>query len=61
MIQAKQDLLAALGAAIAEVVRRWKPALAEKTVVPVASGLIAGESLMGILIALLIVTKVLGP
>lgn len=45
-----------LGSAIAEWLRRKKPALAEKTVVPVASGLIAGESLMGIAIALLIVT-----
>lgn len=44
-----------LGAALAEWLRRKKPALAEKTVVPVASGLIAGESLMGILIAILIV------
>jgi uncharacterized oligopeptide transporter (OPT) family protein len=50
-----------LGAALAEGLRRWKPALAEKTVVPVASGLIAGESLMGILIAILIVTKILAP
>lgn len=48
-----------LGAAIAEWLRRKKPALAEKTVVPVASGLIAGESLMGILIAFLIVAGVL--
>lgn len=42
-----------LGAALAEWLRRKKPALAEKTVVPVASGLIAGESLMGIFIAIL--------
>ncbi|HVZ65212.1 MAG TPA: OPT family oligopeptide transporter [Lacunisphaera sp.] len=48
-----------LGAAAAEWLRRAKPALAEKTVVPVASGFIAGESLMGILIAFLIVTGVL--
>lgn len=45
-----------IGAAIAEAIRRRSPAFAEKTVVPVASGLIAGESLMGILIAVLIVT-----
>jgi uncharacterized oligopeptide transporter (OPT) family protein len=44
------------GAAFAEWLRRKRPALAEKTIVPVASGLIAGESLMGILVALLIVT-----
>ncbi|ACB77882.1 OPT family oligopeptide transporter [Opitutus terrae] len=48
-----------LGAAAAEWMRRKFPVTAEKTVVPVASGLIAGESLMGILIALLIVTGVL--
>lgn len=48
-----------LGAALAEGLRRWKPALAEKTVVPVASGLIAGESLMGVLVAILIVMGVL--
>jgi uncharacterized oligopeptide transporter (OPT) family protein len=48
-----------LGAAAAEWLRRRRPALAERTVVPVASGLIAGESLMGILIAVLIVTGVL--
>lgn len=45
-----------LGAAVAEWIRRRKPDLARKTVVPVASGLIAGESLMGILIAILIVS-----
>jgi len=48
-----------LGAAVAEWLRRTWPRLAEKTVVPVASGFIAGESLMGILIALLIVLGVL--
>ena len=47
------------GAAAVELMRRRLPALAEKTVVPVASGLIAGESLMGILIAFLGVTGVL--
>jgi uncharacterized oligopeptide transporter (OPT) family protein len=48
-----------LGAAAAEFMRRRMPALAEKTVVPVASGLIAGESLMGILIAFLVIIGVL--
>lgn len=48
-----------LGAAIAEAIRRRRPELAERTVVPVASGLIAGESLMGILIAILIVSKLI--
>lgn len=49
-----------LGAAFAEVMRRRAPELAEKTVVPVASGLIAGESLMGIAIAMLVAFGVLG-
>lgn len=48
-----------IGSAIAEFMRRRLPVLAEKTVVPVASGLIAGESLMGILIAFLVVTGVI--
>jgi OPT family oligopeptide transporter len=47
-----------LGSGVAEWIRRKKPALAEKTV-PVASGLIAGESLVGILIAFLIVSGVI--
>ncbi len=49
-----------LGAAPAEWLRQRHAALAERTVVPVASGLIAGESLMGFLIAALIVMGVLG-
>lgn len=39
--------------------QRKKPKLAQRYSVPVASGLIAGESLMGVLIALLIVAGVL--
>ncbi|HZH75941.1 MAG TPA: OPT family oligopeptide transporter [Archangium sp.] len=42
-----------IGAAIAEVLRRKKAKLAEATVLPVSSGFIAGESLMGIAIAML--------
>ncbi len=48
-----------VGAAIAAAMQRLRPKLAGETVVPVASGLIAGESLMGIVIALLIVSGVL--
>jgi OPT family oligopeptide transporter len=48
-----------LGAAIAEVLRRWRPVMAQRFVVPVSSGLIAGESLMGVVVALLIVSGVL--
>jgi uncharacterized oligopeptide transporter (OPT) family protein len=44
----------ALGATIAELLRRSKPDLAERTVTPVASGFIAGESLMGIVVAVLV-------
>jgi len=47
-----------LGAASAEGLRRYRPKAAEKIVVPVASGLIAGESLMGIVIAVLVVMGV---
>jgi uncharacterized oligopeptide transporter (OPT) family protein len=48
-----------LGSAIAEIMRRRRPEAAERFVVPVSSGLIAGESLMGIVIALLVVAGVL--
>jgi uncharacterized oligopeptide transporter (OPT) family protein len=48
-----------LGSAIAELMRRRRPEAAERLVVPVSSGLIAGESLMGIAIALLVVAGVL--
>ncbi|MDY7225608.1 OPT family oligopeptide transporter [Hyalangium rubrum] len=42
-----------IGAATAEVLRRFKPKLSEAAVLPVGSGFIAGESLMGIAIAML--------
>ena len=48
-----------IGSAMAEYMRRKRPVAAERLVVPVSSGLIAGESLMGILIALLVVAGVL--
>ncbi len=43
------------GSLIALMLERRKPALAEKTVVPVSSGFIAGESLIGVLLAALVV------
>ncbi|MEZ4360111.1 MAG: OPT family oligopeptide transporter [Kofleriaceae bacterium] len=49
-----------LGGAIAEFLRRRHPAVAERYLVPTASGLIAGESLAGIAIAGLVVAGVLG-
>ncbi len=48
-----------LGAFIAMLLSKAKPDLAEDTVVPVSSGLIAGESLMGAFIAVLVVLGVL--
>jgi OPT family oligopeptide transporter len=49
-----------LGALTAEILRRRRPALAERCVIPVASGFIAGESLMGVLIAVLVALGFLG-
>ncbi|HTE49666.1 MAG TPA: OPT family oligopeptide transporter [Kofleriaceae bacterium] len=43
-----------IGALVAEILRRTRPQLAERAVLPVASGFIAGESLMGILVAVLV-------
>jgi uncharacterized oligopeptide transporter (OPT) family protein len=43
-----------IGAAVAEVLRRTRPTLSDRAVLPVASGFIAGESLMGILVAVLV-------
>ncbi len=44
-----------LGGLIAELLRRLRPRVAAQYVVPVSSGLIAGESLMGVAVALLVV------
>ncbi|HKQ56331.1 MAG TPA: OPT family oligopeptide transporter [Candidatus Eisenbacteria bacterium] len=49
-----------IGALAALLLARAKPKMAEEYVVPVSSGIIAGESLMGVAIALLVVFKVLG-
>ncbi len=48
-----------LGAWLAWTWRRWWRASAERYLTPVASGLIAGESLMGVAIALLVAFGVL--
>jgi uncharacterized oligopeptide transporter (OPT) family protein len=48
-----------LGALIAWILQKRRPAWAERYVVPMSSGLIAGESLMGVAVALLIVAGVL--
>ncbi len=49
-----------LGALGARLIGRFNPGLARKYVVPVSSGLIAGESLMGVVIAMLLIRGVLG-
>jgi uncharacterized oligopeptide transporter (OPT) family protein len=48
-----------LGALIARGWRKWQQASADRYVTPIASGLIAGESLMGVVIALLVAFKVI--
>ena len=49
-----------VGALIALMLEKSRPALAERTVIPVSSGFIAGESLMGVGIAALVVAGLLG-
>lgn len=48
-----------LGSVAALILRKQKPKVAEAYAVPVASGIIAGESLMGVTIAFLTVFKIL--
>ncbi|MEZ4398532.1 MAG: OPT family oligopeptide transporter [Kofleriaceae bacterium] len=54
VIPASNSIAMFAGAAVAEVLRRRAKAVSDRYVVPVASGLIAGESLAGIAIAMLI-------
>jgi len=49
-----------LGALAAEMVRRRRPATVDSVVIPVASGLIAGESILGVALALLSAGGVVG-
>ncbi len=49
-----------IGSLLALWFHGWRPKLAEQYTIPVSSGLIAGESLMGVGIALLTVAHVLG-
>jgi uncharacterized oligopeptide transporter (OPT) family protein len=49
-----------LGGLLALLLQKRDPEVARRYVVPVSSGLIAGESLMGVLVALLIVGGALG-
>ncbi|HVK66022.1 MAG TPA: OPT family oligopeptide transporter [Polyangium sp.] len=59
VIPASNAIAMFIGATIAHVLRKLKPALGERLTVPVSSGWIAGESLMGIAIKLLVVAGVL--
>jgi len=59
VIPGYNSIAMALGGFIAEMIKRKNPALADRAVVPVASGFIAGESLMGVFIAVLIAVGVL--
>ncbi|HXE71884.1 MAG TPA: OPT family oligopeptide transporter [Candidatus Nitrosotenuis sp.] len=49
-----------LGAVLALIYTRLKPVLAERFIIPVSSGIIAGESLMGIVVTLLAAAGLLG-
>ena len=49
-----------IGALIALLVARRSPKVAETYTIPVSSGIIAGESLMGVTIAILVALKILG-
>jgi uncharacterized oligopeptide transporter (OPT) family protein len=49
-----------IGALLAMGVARWKPKTAEQYTIPVSSGIIAGESLMGVAIAVLSALRILG-
>jgi len=52
VIPGSNSIATFIGGFGAEALRRWRPALAERYVVPVGSGLIAGESLVGVAVAL---------
>jgi uncharacterized oligopeptide transporter (OPT) family protein len=54
MIPFANSLAFFIGAFVAELIRRRRPPELDATVTPVASGFIAGESLMGVLIAMAI-------
>lgn len=59
MIPAYNSVSIFIGALIAEILRRKRKDLAEQMLVPVSSGFIAGESLMGIGIAVLVALGVM--
>jgi OPT family oligopeptide transporter len=60
VIPAYNSISIFIGALIAEILRRKRKDVADQMIVPVSSGFIAGESLMGILVAILAATGMLG-
>ncbi len=60
IIPAYYSVTIALGALLFALARRRFPAASERLITPIGSGAIAGESLMGVTIAILIATGVLG-
>lgn len=59
VVQGYSSISIFVGAAIAALYRRARPAAAETYTVPVAAGFIAGESLVGILVAILMALAIL--
>jgi putative OPT family oligopeptide transporter len=59
VVQGYSSISIFIGACIAALYRRARPKAAETYTIPVASGFIAGESLVGILVAVLTALKVL--
>lgn len=59
VVPGSNSLAMFLGSGVAELMRRRTPDAAERLVVPVSSGLIAGESIMGVVIALATVAGLL--
>ncbi|MBI5266918.1 MAG: OPT/YSL family transporter [candidate division Zixibacteria bacterium] len=59
VIQFYNSLSMFLGASIATVIMKRKPEMGDTYIIPVASGIIAGESLMGIIVAILLASGVI--
>lgn len=60
VIPASNSISMFIGASIAALWRRLRPASSDRYLVPVASGLIAGESLVGITVAVLVARGIIG-
>lgn len=59
VVPASNAIAMFIGSLVAHLLKKIRPKLAERWTIPVSSGFIAGESLMGIAIALLVVAGVL--